>query len=455
MGSSTTEKSSGSGSRVPGDVRLFLGLIARLAAGFRASSWEAAASAAVEEDVARFQALELPLGPNSALAAEAVRLLRRRGELVREQARLSQLGSRWIAIIGIAAVVAALIANAALFGVDGAHRFSLLFDFWLVVLAAWLFVWLPLRLLRLLGPPSGWPWLAWVALALSAYVAGLWMLYSRVTPGSGPTGATADSATQLAATASALFAVSVFVLTLLAWSVWKVWIDVGLRRRWETSNPQATVVRGILLVLNILHRLRAGADIGDQSALDVTGFLWATVESTAETVEAGFGRVLDLRNSFEAETGDTVARIAAGLRALKWGVSVRGPLREEGLPVVDAEGLRRVESTFLAWAGGGLDDLPRAEPRRPQPARRRRGVLQQAAAAVAPLVVLLLVRIARLDLGTFGPLLVAVAIAWLISGLLYALLGDDLETYVQRASGWGKILGTAGSGGDAVNDRRG
>jgi hypothetical protein len=73
------------------------------------------------------------------------------------------------------------------------------------------------------------------------------------------------------------------------------------------------------------------------------------------------------------------------------------------------------------------------------------------AAAVGPLVILLLVRIARLDLGAFGPLLVAVAIAWLISGLLYALLGEDLEAYVQRASGWGRILGAAGSVRDAAS----
>jgi len=64
---------------------------------------------------------------------------------------------------------------------------------------------------------------------------------------------------------------------------------------------------------------------------------------------------------------------------------------------------------------------------------------------LAPLVILLLARIAHLDLGSFGPLLVAIAIAWLISGLLYALLGDDLEAYAARASSWGKILGSSGS----------
>src|ERR1700730_559466 len=450
MGSSTTGQSSGLGGRILGEVRLLLGLIFRFVDGFRTSSWDAAAEAGVAEDLERLEKLDLPARAKTAVEAETVRLLRRRHELLREQARLSQVGTRLIGVLGVVTVVGAPILNMVLFRVDGERFLPAFFEDLMLLAVAWLLISLPLPLLRLARPRGSWLWLGWVAAGVSAFAAALWTLYWQVASGSPLTRLSADSATGLAAIAAALLAAVALMVGLLVWSSWKVWIDVGLRRQWETGNPQVAVVRGLAVVLSILYGLRRGTSTGKYSAIEVTGVLWGTLEATSEAVDSGMGAVLDHRSSFKTETRHLVARISAGLRALKEGVSVRGPLREDGRPVVDADGLARAESAFLAWAGGGVDDLPRGEPGPPLPAARRRGAPQQVAAALAPLVILLLARIAHLDLGSFGSLLVAIAIAWLISGLLYALLGDDLEAYAARASSWGKILGSSGSSSDSA-----
>jgi hypothetical protein len=358
-------------------------------------------------------------------------LLRSRRPLLLQQEMIESLAKRIFGLVSVFVVVAAPFLSHNHFHPSGSLG-EFAYQYVIGALVALSIVFVPASLPQRVYLSSGFG-VAWVAVVVSAYGAGLWWIYRL--------GTHESVSLQLAGTAAAMLASLVICLALFGWAaVVTTWSERTMPRLWNAQHPDAAVVFELVAVSYKLVKFEP--DENEDGRLKFAGRLWTRIDLAADAAQQGLPAVLSPRDPSNPETQHLALRIAAGLRNLK--KSVASVVSLQSVEAKD-EALRKIKSTLAAWAAGGVDDLPQSDPVPVTPkAKRLALVLRWVLAAIAPFVVLVFLRFLPFHSGELSGALTTFSILWLVSIVLRGLLGEDFEKQVKSTKEFSELTRASG-----------